>query len=388
MEAEYHALRAQTLVRFPGTIFCEVLQMKDKHYFEIFRVFMRLGFTAFGGPAAHVSMMEDELVEKRKWLSKEKFVDMFGLTSLIPGPNSTEMAIFLGYDRGGIPGLIIAGLSFIVPAMILVLIFTYLYVTYGTIPAVSNVLDGIKPVIIAIIFNALIKLIPNVIKRKPFYLAVFIGTFVLSLLGVSELILIFSVGLFVFATNMILERQKQNKLLAVEPVSLLILFLTFLKIGSILYGSGYVLLAFLESEFVQGLEVLTQGQLIDAVAIGQLLPGPVFTTSASIGYILRGVPGALVSTAGIFLPSFFLVALLNPILHKLRESQKLKFLLDGINLASLALMASVLVRLFQSSITDIPTAIVGLISLIALVRFKINTTYLILFGAAFGYFFI
>ena len=147
-------------------------------------------------------------------------------------------------------------------------------------------------------------------------------------------------------------------------------------------------MAFLESEFVQGLEVLTQGQLIDAVAIGQLLPGPVFTTSASIGYILRGVPGALVSTAGIFLPSFFLVALLNPILHKLRESHKLKFLLDGINLASLALMASVLVRLFQSSITDIPTAIVGLISLIALVRFKINTTYLILFGAAFGYFFI
>lgn len=362
--------------------------MKDNRYFEIFRVFMRLGFTAFGGPAAHVSMMEDELVEKRKWLSKEKFVDVFGLTSLIPGPNSTEMAIFLGYDRGGIPGLIIAGLSFIVPAMILVLIFTYLYVTYGTIPAVSNVLDGIKPVIIAIIFNALIKLIPNVIKRKPFYLAVFIGTFVLSLLGVSELILIFSVGLFVFATNMILERQKQNKLLAVEPVSLLILFLTFLKIGSILYGSGYVLLAFLESEFVQGLEVLTQGQLIDAVAIGQLLPGPVFTTSASIGYILRGVPGALVSTAGIFLPSFFLVALLNPILHKLRESQKLKFLLDGINLASLALMASVLIRLFQSSITDIPTAIVGLISLIALVRFKINTTYLIIFGAAFGYFFI
>lgn len=363
--------------------------MKENHYFELFRVFTRLGFTAFGGPAAHVSMMEDELVEKRKWLSKEKFVDMFGLTSLIPGPNSTEMAIFLGYDRGGVPGLIIAGLSFIIPAMLLVLIFTYLYVAYGTIPAVSNILDGIKPVIIAIVFNALLKLVPNVMKRRLFYIVVFIGTFALSLLGVGELVLIIAVGVFVFAVNMILKhRQNQNKLLAVEPVSLLVLFLTFLKIGAVLYGSGYVLLAFLESEFVKGLGVLSQGQLIDAVAIGQLLPGPVFTTSASVGYILRGVPGALVSTAGIFLPSFFLVALLNPILHKLRESQKLKFLLDGINIASLALMASVLVRLFQTSITDIPTAIVALVSLVALIRFKINTTYLIIFGAVFGYFFV
>lgn len=364
------------------------MKNQENHYVEIFRVFTRLGFTAFGGPAAHVSMMEDELVEKRKWLSKEKFIDMFGLTSLIPGPNSTEMAIFLGYDRGGIPGLIIAGLSFIIPAMILVLIFTYLYVTYGTIPTVSNILDGIKPVIIAIVANALIKLVPTVIKRKPFYLVVFIASFALSMLGVNEILLIFMVGIFVFGTQMILEHRDQNKLLAVEPVSLLILFLTFLKIGTILYGSGYVLLAFLETEFVQGLGVLSEGQLIDAVAIGQLLPGPVFTTSAAVGYILRGVPGALVSPVGIFLPSFILVALLNPVLHKLRDSQKLKLLLDGINLASLALMASVLTRLFQTSIVNLPTAIVGLISLIVLVRFKINTTYLILLGAAFGYFFV
>lgn len=357
-------------------------------YFEIFRVFTRLGFTAFGGPAAHVSMMEEELVEKRKWLSKENFVDMFGLTSLIPGPNSTEMAIFLGYDRGGILGLLIAGLSFIIPAMLLVLIFTYLYVTYGTLPAVNNILDGIKPVIIAIVANALIKLVPNIIKRKPLYLAVFIASFTLSLLGISEIILILAGGVFVFAANMLLERRNHSKLLAIEPVSLLVLFLTFLKIGAILYGSGYVLLAFLETEFVQGLEVLTQGQLIDAVAIGQFLPGPVFTTSASIGYMLRGLPGALVATAGIFLPSFVLVALLNPILHKLRESKQLKYLLDGINLASLALMASVLIRLFQSSIVNLPTAIVGLISLISLIKFKLNSTYLILFGAAFGYFFL
>lgn len=360
--------------------------MKDNHYFEIFKVFTKLGFTAFGGPAAHVSMMEDELVEKRKWVTKEKFVDMFGLTSLIPGPNSTEMAIFMGYQRGGVLGLIIAGLSFIIPAMLLVLLFTYLYVTYGTIPAVSNILDGIKPVIIAIVANALIKLVPTVLKKKYFYLFTFIATFALSLLGVSELPLLFGIGIFIFVYNYVLENR--NKVHVIEPVSLIVLFLTFLKIGAVLYGSGYVLLAFIESEFVSGLKVLTQSQLIDAVAIGQLTPGPVFTTAASVGYMLNGLPGALVSTAGIFLPSFILVALLNPILHKLRESKNLKYLLDGVNIASLALMASVLFRLFESSITNIPTAVVGIISLIALMKYKVNTTYLIIFGALFGYFFI
>lgn len=360
--------------------------MKENKYLEIFKVFTRLGFTAFGGPAAHVAMMEDELVDKRKWLSKDKFVDMFGLTSLIPGPNSTEMAIFLGYDRGGILGLIIAGISFIIPAMVLVLVFTYLYVAYGTIPAVSNILDGIKPVIIAIVLNALIKLVPTVIKKNIFYLFTFIVTVGLSFLGIKELPLLFGIGILVFLYNLALENK--NKLLMIEPVSIIVLFVTFLKIGAVLYGSGYVLLAFLETEFVEGLGVLTQGQLIDAVAIGQLTPGPVFTTAASIGYMLGGIPGALVSSAGIFLPSFVLVALLNPVLHKLRASKKLKYLLDGVNLASLALMAAVLIRLTQTSITNIPTAIVGLISLIALVKYKINTTYLILFGALFGYFFI
>lgn len=360
--------------------------MNQNRYLEIFKVFLKLGFTAFGGPAAHVAMMEDEIVDKRKWLSKEKFVDMFGLTSLIPGPNSTEMAIFLGYDYGGIIGLIIAGITFIIPALLLVLVFTYLYMTYGTIPAVTNILDGIKPVIIAIVLNALIKLLPNVLKKNIFYIVVFITTVVLSFLGVKELPLLFGMGIFVFVVNYVMENR--NKVRVIEPVSLIVLFLTFLKIGSVLYGSGYVLLAFLESEFVEGLGVLTQGQLVDAVAIGQLTPGPVFTTAASIGYMLGGVPGALVSSAGIFLPSFVLVALLNPILHKLRASKNLKFLLDGINIASLALMAAVLIRLTQTSITSIPAAIVGLISLIALMKYKINTTYLILFGALFGYFFI
>lgn len=360
--------------------------MKEKHYFEIFKVFTKLGFTAFGGPAAHVAMMEDEIVDKRKWLSKEKFVDMFGLTSLIPGPNSTEMAIFLGYDRGGFIGLLIAGLSFIIPAMAMVLLFTFLYMQYNTIPQIANILDGIKPVVIAIVLNAVLKLVKTVLK-KPVYWAVFVVTIGLYLMGVNELILLFGMGLLVFVYNYLVESSK-GKTLVIEPVSLILLFLTFLKIGAVLYGSGYVLLAFLENEFVNGLGVISQGQLIDAVAIGQLTPGPVFTTAASIGYMVRGLPGALVSTAGIFIPSFLLVAILNPILHKLRASQKLKFLLDGVNVASLALMAAVLIRLFESSIVNIPTAIVGVLSFIALYVYKINTTWLILFGALFGYLFL
>lgn len=360
--------------------------MKEKHYFEIFKVFTKLGFTAFGGPAAHVAMMEDEIVDKRKWLSKEKFVDMFGLTSLIPGPNSTEMAIFLGYDRGGFIGLLIAGLSFIIPAMAMVLLFTFLYMQYNTIPQIANILDGIKPVVIAIVLNAVLKLVKTVLK-KPVYWAVFVVTIGLYLMGVNELILLFGMGLLVFVYNYLVE-SSNGKTLVIEPVSLILLFLTFLKIGAVLYGSGYVLLAFLENEFVNGLGVISQGQLIDAVAIGQLTPGPVFTTAASIGYMVRGLPGALVSTAGIFIPSFLLVAILNPILHKLRASQKLKFLLDGVNVASLALMAAVLIRLFESSIVNIPTAIVGVLSFIALYVYKINTTWLILFGALFGYLFL
>lgn len=360
--------------------------MKNNHYLEIFQVFLKLGFTAFGGPAAHVSMMEHEIVEKRKWLDKEKFIDMFGLTSLIPGPNSTEMAIFLGYERGGFIGLMIAGVSFIAPALIMVMIFTHLYVTYGSIPAVTNILDGIKPVVIAIILNALLKLVPTVIKNKYFNLFTFIVTFALSLFGIAELPLLFGIGLFVFLYNYTMENR--NKVRVIEPISLLLLFLTFLKIGAVLYGSGYVLLSFLETEFVQNLGVLTQEQLIDAVAIGQLKPGPVFATAASIGYMLRGIPGSLLASAGIFLPSFLLVALLNPILHKLRESKNLKFILEGVNIASLALMASVLFRLFQSSVVDIPTGIVAIVAFVLLKVYKVNTVYLIALGALFGFFFI
>ena len=356
--------------------------MEKKPYFEIFKVFTKLGFTAFGGPAAHVAMMEDEIVDKRKWLSKEKFVDMFGLTSLIPGPNSTEMAIFLGYDRGGVLGLIIAGLSFIIPAMVMVLGFTYLYVEYGTIPAVSNLLDGIKPVIIAIVFNALLRLTKTVLK-KPLYWLVFIVTIGLHMYGINELVLLSVMGFFIFIYNLVSDK-KITKTLVVEPVSLLILFLTFLKIGAVLYGSGYVLLAFLESEFVSGLGIITQAQLIDAVAIGQLTPGPVFTTAASVGYMARGVPGALASTLGIFTPSFLLVALLNPILHKVRSSKHLKYLLDGVNVASIALMGSVLIRLFETSIVNIPSALIGIVSFIALYFYKINTTWLIAGGALIG----
>lgn len=360
--------------------------MKENHNLEIFKVFTKLGFTAFGGPAAHVAMMEDEIVDKRKWLSKEKFVDMLSLTSLIPGPNSTEMAIFLGYERGGVIGLLIAGVSFIVPALILVLMLSYLYVQYGTIPQVNNILAGIKPVIIAIVTNALIKLVPSVLNKNIFYFMVFLATSGLSLMGIKELPLLLGMGLLVFIYHDWMDHSQSVKV--IEPVSLLVLFLTFLKIGAVLYGSGYVLLSFLETELIDGLKVLNQSQLIDAVAIGQLTPGPVFTTAAAIGYILNGVSGGLVSAAGIFIPSFIFVALLNPILHRLQASKKMKTLLKGINIASLALMATVLIKLTTSSVNSTLTGIIAIASLFALIKYKVNTTYLIMIGAVLGYFFI
>ncbi len=297
---------------------------------EVILLFTKLGFTAFGGPAAHIGLMHDEVVVRRKWLTDEQFLDLLGATNLIPGPNSTEMAIHIGYVRAGWAGLLLGGFCFIAPAMLIVLALAWLYVQFGTTPQAGWLLYGIKPVVIAIIAQALWTLGTRALKSR--LLALFGAiVFILYFLGVNEILLLFAGGLvFMLIAN--LRRLKTLNpaiLLPISsvaffqspaPFSLSLLFLTFLKIGSVLYGSGYVLLAFLRADFVTRLGWLTDQQLIDAVAIGQFTPGPVFTAATFIGYVLGGTSGALLATLGIFLPSFIFVAISNPLIPKIRNS--------------------------------------------------------------------
>lgn len=366
---------------------------------EITLVFLKLGATAFGGPAAHVAMMEEEIISKRKWISKEKFMDFYGATNLLPGPNSTELAIHLGYERGGILGLILGGVSFILPAMLSVIILAIVYTRYGELPEISGISYGIKPVVIAIILQALIRLAKSALKNIPI-IVISIIVVILSFLGLHEILLLASAGVII----MLIENRKKikdNKLpmfatyipifsTAINAngdkhISLPGIFLNFLKIGSVLYGSGYVLLAFIEADFVDRLGLISSEQLIDAVSVGQITPGPVFTTATFVGYIIKGLPGAILATIGIFLPAFILVGALNRIIPKLRESTWFGGFLDGLNGASLALMAVVNWKLGVSSIIDLPTAILAGISLLLVFRFKINSAWLILGGGLIGY---
>jgi chromate transporter len=363
---------------------------------EVVKLFLRMGFTAFGGPAAHIAIMHDEVVKRRKWLTEEEFLDLLGATHLIPGPNSTEMVIHIGYLRAGWAGLFLAGICFVLPATLIVLLLSWVYVRFGTMPQVGWLLYGIKPVIIAIIAQALWELGKKAFKTR---LAAMVAVSVLGLyfLKINEIALLFAGGIAVMlALNFQRRRKPQltpflipigGGLLAQAsiPFSLPVLFLTFLKIGSVLYGSGYVLLAFLRNDFVLRLGWLTDQQLIDAIAIGQLTPGPLFTAATFIGYILDGTPGALLATLGIFLPSFILVAISNPLIPKIRNSPWMSGLLDGVNAASLGLMAAVTIQLAFSSLTDAYTGIITLISFTLLLRYKINSTWLIAGGAAAGY---
>lgn len=354
---------------------------KRKRHKEIAKVFLKLGTLAFGGPAAHIAMMDDEIIEKRKWTSREKFMDLIGATNLIPGPNSTELAIHLGFERGGGLGLLVGGISFIFPAMLITLFFAYIYVRFGNIPQVGSILYGMKPVIIVIIIKALFRLGKSVIKNKFYFI---LGIFIISiyLLGIGEIPLLLLSGILM----MLVKNRKRikNKFFTVSPLSLMAIFLTFLKIGSVLYGSGYVLLAFLEAEFVDKLGVLTNQQLVDAVAVGQFTPGPVFTTITFIGYLLKGFPGAIVATIGVFIPSFSLVWLLNPIIPKLRNSTWLSGILDGVNLGALGLMAVVTVKLGISSLIDPLSVFIFLISLFTLIKLKINPPWIIVLGGIIG----
>lgn len=363
---------------------------------EVAGYFLRLGITAFGGPAAHIAMMHGEVVKRRKWLDDQRFLDLIGATQLIPGPNSTEMAIHLGFLRAGWSGLIAGGLCFLLPAALIVAALAWAYVRFGALPEVGSALYGIKPVVIAIILQALWSLGQKAVQGP---LTAVVGTAVLGLyfLGVNEIALLFAGGLAVMIVenvrrpgtggatgSLMLFAGSGWPALAAAPFSLPALFLIFLKIGAVLYGSGYVLLAFLRADFVVRLGWLTDRQLLDAVAIGQVTPGPVFTTATFIGFLLGGVPGALLATLGIFLPSFLFVALSSPFLPRLRSSPWAASLLDGVNVASLGLMAAVTWQLGRASLVDAWTTAIGIVSAVLLFLFKVNSLWLVAGGAAIG----
>lgn len=373
---------------------------------EVAGLFLKLGTIAFGGPAAHIAMMREEVVERRRWLTEQRFLDLLGITNLIPGPNSTEMAIHLGYLRAGWPGLITAGACFIAPAAVIVLALAWAYARYGAMPEATWLLYGVKPVILAIIAQALWRLGAKALNHALGFL-LGLAVLVLYLFGGNEIALLFGGGV-IFAVTRWAGKQKGERLAlglpllstvearqlaalpagaaaaAAAPFSLATLFLTFLKIGAVLYGSGYVLLAFLRNDFVHRLGWLTDQQLLDAISIGQFTPGPVFTTATFIGYVVAGWQGAALATLGIFLPSFVFVALVRPLADALRRSAWTSALLDGVNVAAVALMAGVLLRLGASTLIDPLTWIAALLSFGVLVRFKVNSAWLILAGAAVG----
>ena len=362
---------------------------------ELALLFLRLGATAFGGPAAHIAMMRDEVVRRRKWLREEEFLDLLGATNLIPGPNSTEMAIHVGWARRRWSGLLVAGVSFILPAMLITGVLGWAYVKFRALPETSWLLAGVKPVILAVVVQALWNLAPTAARTWPLR-ALGVGAMLASALGVHELLILLGSGVVVASARASRPRSVGQLrqfvpllpvgvgTLAVSSFSLSGLFWVFFKIGSVLFGSGYVLLAFLRADLVQRLHWLSETQLIDAVAAGQVTPGPVFTTATFVGYVLSGPAGALVATAGIFLPAFIFVAISGPLVPGLRASRVAGAFLDGVNVASLALMAVVTAEVARTAIVDLPTAMLGVVSALLLLRFKLNSTWLVLGGAAVG----
>jgi chromate transporter len=368
---------------------------------EVAQVALKLGFTAFGGPAAHIAMLREETVVRRQWLTDAYFLDLVGATNLIPGPNSTEMVIHVGYLRAGRRGLLVAGTLFILPAAAIVLALGWVYVQFGTTPAGESLLYGIKPVVIAVVAQALWGLGRTALKG-PLLIAVGVAAAACYLAGVNELVILFGSALLVLIVRSA-QRMSSGQIgaavavpvgglplsmlmlqVAPAPASLMTLFLTFLKIGAVLYGSGYVLLAFLRNDFVERLGWLTDQQLLDAVAIGQMTPGPVFTTATFVGYLVAGVPGAVLATVGIFLPGFVFVALLHPLVPRLRRSPWTAAMLDGVNVAAVGLMAAVTWLLGRDAIIDPVTAGIALAAALLLIRFRVNSAWLVLAGAIVG----
>jgi chromate transporter len=372
---------------------------------EVAGLFLRLGLTAFGGPAAHIAMMEDEVVSRRRWIAREDFLDRLGAANLIPGPTSTEMVVYIGYLRAGWLGLVVAGACFIVPAAVMVACFAWAYVRFGSLPQVGRFLYGLKPVVIAIVAQALWKLGRTAVKTR-FLGAAGIASIVAAVAGAGALIVLAGAGvvaacrewwasnrrvwplviLSVVAGAILIVQFASSATAQAQPraVGLGALFLYFLKIGSVLYGSGYVLLAFLQQDLVHNWRWLTSKQLLDAVAVGQITPGPLFTTATFIGYVLKGVPGAVVATVGIFLPAFVFCAVSGPVMPWLRRSRLAGAFLDGVNVASLALMAVVTWELARTALVDVLTAATALACTVLLFRYRVNAGWLALGGALWG----
>ena len=369
---------------------------------ELARVFLKLGTIGFGGPAAHIALMEDEVVRRRRWLSREAFLDYLGATNLIPGPNSTELAIHIGHARAGWPGLLVAGASFILPAVVIVTAVAWAYVRFGTLPAAESVLYGVKPVVIAVVAQALWGLGRTAIKSRALA-ALAVGATVAAAAGVHELIILAACGAVMALARGVYRTVGGSGAAGVAllagpnlitlggtaapaavPVNLGPLFGVFVKVGAVLFGSGYVLLAFLRADLVERLGWLTERQLLDAVAVGQITPGPVFTTATFIGYVLRGWPGALVATVGIFLPAFIFVAVSGPLIPRMRRSPTVAAALDGVNAASLALMAVVTWQLGRAALVDPFTTLLAAVSLLLLLDARINSAWLVLGGALAG----
>ena len=360
---------------------------------ELAGFFLRLGTTAFGGPAAHIAIMEDELVRRRKWLSREKFLDLLGASNLIPGPSSSELAIHIGYLLGGWPGLLVAGICFILPAACMVGGLAWAYVHFGKLPEVPAILYGVKPVVIAVILQALWGLGRTAIKTT--YLGfVAVLSVLLSVFALHPLLLLLLAGGLACLPHLRAQRLALSALPSLTissaalatatTFSLSSLFLIFLKIGAIVFGSGYVLLAFLRADLVANRGWLTDAQLVDAVAVGQVTPGPVFTTATFIGFILGGIRGAVLATIGIFVPAFILVAVSGPLVPRIRKSKIAGAILDGVNVASLALMAVVTWQLGRASIMDVVTVVLAIASLFVLLRFRFNSAWLVLIGSVIG----
>lgn len=361
---------------------------------SIARLFLKLGIIGFGGPAVHIALMEKEVVRKRSWMSPEHFLDLVGATNLIPGPNSTEMAMHIGHERAGWKGLVVAGCCFIFPAVLITAFFAWLYQQYGQLPTVQPFIYGIKPAIIAVIVSLMISLGRKALKNVE--LAVIGGLVAVAVLaGFNEIYVLFGGGLCGIILYLLKHANKTVKgIFPFLPLQILNseidpsafkLFLVFLKIGSILYGSGYVLFAFLDAELVaKGL--LTKQQLTDAIAVGQFTPGPVFSSATFIGWQIGGAAGAVAATIGIFLPSFLFVALLNPLIPRLRKSKMMSVFLDTVNVVSIAIILSVIVEIGRSAITDWRTITIALVSFAVTFSFKnLNTAFIILGGALFGY---
>jgi len=364
---------------------------------ELARLFLKIGVAAFGGPPAHIAMMEDEVVSRRGWLTREQFLDFLGATNLIPGPNSTEMAIHVGRVRAGWAGLLVAGVSFILPSAVMVTALAWVYLRFGSFPQVAGVLYGVKPIVIALIVQAVLKLAKTAVKST--WIAV-VGALavVATAFGADQLAVLAGGGLLTGLFYRVRSRKRTSSVpalvtggaalaagaSAVMPFSLTALFLVFLKIGAILFGGGYVLVALIRSNLVTHLGWITERQLLDAIAMGQVTPGPLSTTATFIGYLLGGLPGAALATVAIFLPAFFFVAISGPLVPRLRHSPLAGAVLDGVNVAALALIAVASWQLFRTAVVDWTTLVLAGLSFILLIRYRVNSLWLVLAGALIG----